>query len=187
MLNVEIRRPRFDDVEELHEFFRTVLIDTFAKEGLAHMIDEIEKEIEDKKIYLNEDIESNGEKRYFLIALDNGKIIGTIEYGPTGELIINCTDGKLKGVVEVGTAFVHPSYQKQGVGTIMLNMIYLTLINRNINEFCLDSGYKNAQKVWKKKFGEPDYILKDFWGEGYDHMIWRRLTSDMPIKFRICL
>lgn len=186
MLNIEIRRPGYDDIEELNQFFTMVLMDTFAKEGLAYMTDEIEKEIEDKKIYLNEDIESNGEKRYFLIALDNEKIIGTIEYGPTGKLVINCTDGELKGVVEVGTVFVHPAYQKQGVGTIMLNMIYLTLLNRNIKEFCLDSGYKNAQKVWKKKFGEPNYILKDFWSEGYDHMIWRKLTSDMPIKFRIC-
>lgn len=45
-------------------------------------------------------------------------------------------------------------------------------------EFCLDSGYTNAQKVWKKKFGEPDYLLKDYWGEGFDHMIWRGRTND---------
>jgi len=182
---LEIRRPRPDDIKELNQFFKMVLTDTFAKEGLAHMTQEIEKEINDKKNILNEDIESNGEKRYFLIALDNGKIIGTIEYGPTGRLIIECTGGELEGVVEVGTVFVHPDYQRQGVGTLMLNMIYLTFINRNIKEFCLDSGYTNAQRIWKKKFGEPGYIVKDYWGKGYDHMVWRKHTGGLPIVFRI--
>lgn len=174
MFNVEIRRPGLDYVEELNRFFATVIIDTFAKEGLADMDDEIKKEIEDKKLHLKEDIESKGEKRYFLIALKDEKIIGTIEYGPASELIISCTNGKFKDLVEIGTVFVHPDYQNQGIGTLMLKRIYSILLNRNIKEFCLDSGYANAQRIWKKKFGVPDYLLKDFWGEGNDHMIWRR-------------
>jgi len=184
LLNIEIRRPGLGDIEELNRFFANVITDTFAKEGLADMVYEIEKEIEDKKIRLNQDIESNGEKRYFLIALDSGKIIGTIEYGPVSELIINCTNGELKDVGEVATVFVDPAYQNKGIGTLMLNMIYLTLMNRNIKEFCLDSGYTRAQKIWKKKFGEPDYLLKDYWGEGYDHMIWRRQMKDIRLMFR---
>lgn len=51
--------------------------------------------------------------------------------------------------------------------------MYCVLRNKGIEEFCLDSGYTSAQKIWKKKFGEPDYLLKDFWGAGYDHMIWK--------------
>jgi hypothetical protein len=56
--------------------------------------------------------------------------------------------------------------------------MYLTLQNRGIEEFCLDSGYLSAQKIWRKKFGEPDYLLKDYWGEGYNHMIWRIKVRD---------
>jgi hypothetical protein len=59
----------------------------------------------------------------------------------------------------------------------------LTLINKGINEFCPDSGYPNAQKIWRKKLGEPDYLLKDYWGPGHDHMIWRRSTHDIRIIF----
>lgn len=40
------------------------------------------------------------------------------------------------------------------------------------------NGYTSAQKVWKKKFGEPDYLLKDYWDPGNDHMIWRITVSD---------
>jgi GNAT superfamily N-acetyltransferase len=183
--NVEIRRPRIDDLEGLHHFFRIVITDTFAKEGLTDLLDEIEKEIEDKIKNLHTYFESNGESRYFFMALVNDQVIGTIEYGPASKLINDCTDGELKELVEVGTVFVRPDYQRQGIGNLLLNVMYLTLQNKGIDEFCLDSGYTNAQKIWKKKFGEPDYLFEDFWGEGYDHMIWRRRINDIPIMFRI--
>jgi GNAT superfamily N-acetyltransferase len=183
--NIEIRRPEPGDVKELKQFFTIVIKDTFAKEGLADRVNEIKKEIQDKENLLKKDFKSNGKDQYFLIALDKAKIIGTIEYGPTSQLVIDCTNGELKDIVEVGTVFVHPAYQKQGVGTLLLNMIYLIFLYRNIKEFCLDSGYCHAQKVWQKKFGTPDYVLKDYWGKGHNHMIWRKPISDIQIVFRI--
>jgi GNAT superfamily N-acetyltransferase len=185
LANIEIRRPGPGDIEKLYKFFELVLRDTYLKEGLAHLTEDLEKEIFEKKSILKEDLESNGEKRYFLTALIEGEVIGTIEYGPTGSIILDCTKGELEGVVEVGTAFVHPAYQRQGIGTLMLNSVCLTLLGRNIGEFCLDSGYKNAQRVWEKKFGEPAYVIKDYWGQGYDHMIWRKYIMDLPIVFRM--
>lgn len=173
MQKVEIRRPRIEDIEELHQFFRIVISETFAREGLAGLIDDIEAEIESKNNYLHLDLDSNGEKRYFLIALAENKIIGTIEYGPASKLIQYCTNGILGNHVEVGTVFVLPDYQRQGIGNQLLAEMLNTLKARGIVEFCLDSGYKNAQTIWKKKFGEPDYLLKDYWGQGQDHMIWK--------------
>lgn len=173
MVHIEIRRPRIEDREELHQFFEIVITDTFAKEGLAELMDDIESEINSKIRYLKHDLESNGEKRYFLIALNEDKIIGTIEYGTSSEFITACTDGEYKELVEVGTVFVLPSHQRQGIGTKLLNEMVQTLRKRGIEEFCLDSGYGIAQQVWKKKFGEPDYLLKDYWGKGQDHMIWK--------------
>lgn len=136
-------------------------------------------EIKGKEINLESDLESRGEKRFFLIALDVDKIIGTIEFGPASALICECTDNKFKGLVEVGTVFVLPDYQMKGVGNLLLNTMFSILHNKGIEEICLDSGYSNAQKVWKKKFGKPDYWLKDYWGEGYDHMIWKISVNDL--------
>jgi GNAT superfamily N-acetyltransferase len=169
---VEIRRPRTEDIEELHKFFRIVITDTFAREGLAGLIDDIEAEMDSKKNYLQVDLNSKGEKRYFLIALTENKMIGTIEYGPASELIQDCTNGILGNHVELGTVFVHPEYQRQGIGNKLLAEMLHTLKARGIVEFCLDSGYKSAQTIWIKKFGEPDFLLKDYWGQGQDHMIW---------------
>jgi GNAT superfamily N-acetyltransferase len=137
---VDIRRPRDEDIEELNQFFRIVITDTFAREGLAGLIDDIEAEMDSKKNYLQLDLDSKGEKRYFLIALAGNKIIGTIEYGPASELIRDCTNGKLGNLVEVGTVFVHPGYQRQGIGNRLLGEMLQTLKGLGIMEFCLDSG-----------------------------------------------
>lgn len=184
-INVEIRRPRAEDIEELNQFFSKVIRDTFDREGLSELLDDMKDEIESKKQYLKTDLDSNGENRYFLIALYENEIVGSIEYGPVSELITTCTEGAYRDDIEIGTVFVHPDYQRRGLGTLLLNLMLLTLQNRGINEFCLDSGYKNAQKVWKKKFGEPDYLLKDYWGAGSDHMIWKRTTNDRTLLFHL--
>jgi GNAT superfamily N-acetyltransferase len=126
-------------------------------------------------------LESKGEKRYFLIARDGDKIIGSIEFGPASDLICNSTNNSFRELMEVGTVFVRPDYQRMGVGNFLLNKMYSTLMSKGIEEFCLDSGYKSAQEIWKKKFGTPTYLLKDYWGKGYDHMIWRIKISDLEI------
>jgi N-acetylglutamate synthase-like GNAT family acetyltransferase len=176
VLKVVIRRPRIEETEEINQFFRTVLTDTFAREGLAELVEDIEAEIEGKKKYLKMDFESNGGKRYFLIALTENKIIGTIACGNANELIQECTNGDLRNMVEIGTVYVHPDYQRQGVGNKLLVEMLQTLLAQGIQEFCLDSGFKTAQTIWKKKLGEPEYWLKDYWGQGQDHMIWKIAT-----------
>ncbi|TYR73148.1 GNAT family N-acetyltransferase [Rossellomorea vietnamensis] len=179
MLNLQIRRPSAWDIEELHHFFKTVITDTFRKEGIAEKVKDLEDEIESKKAYLQSDLESNGEKRFFLIAVDGDRIIGTIEYGAASELIRECTEGAFKDLIEVGTVFVHPDYQRRGVANLLLNKMYSTLHFRGIEEFCLDSGYVSSQMIWKKKYGEPLYFLENYWGEANHHMIWRLEVGDL--------
>lgn len=43
----------------------------------------------------------------------------------------------------------------------------------------MDSGYKRAQSIWKKKFVEPEILLEDYWGEEFDHMILRVRVSEI--------
>lgn len=179
MVNIKIRRPKFEDIQELNQFFRIVITDTFNKEGIGDRLEGINNQIEIKEKYLINDFETNGEKRYFLIALNKEKVIGSIEYGPARGLISNCTINDLKGLTEIGTVFVHPDYQKMGIGNLLLKKMYFTLQDKGIEEFCLESGYISAQKIWKKKFGEPDYLLNDYWEKGNDHMIWKIKVSDL--------
>ncbi|PFA67180.1 GNAT family N-acetyltransferase [Bacillus sp. AFS015802] len=185
MKNINIGRPHPDDKKELNHFFRAVIEDTFANEGLSELHDDIKNEISTKIQYLQSDYDSAGTDRYFLIAKMGQTIVGTIEYGEASELIKMTTGGDLTDIHEVGTIYVHPCHQGRGIGSLLLNTMILTLLNRGIEEFCLDSGFTNAQKVWTKKLGNPDYWLKDYWGKGSDHMIWKRNVREFPIIFSV--
>jgi len=180
---IDLKRPSSDDFAELRRFFELVITDTFEKEGISHLVQDRQNEIEEKGNYLRMDLDTNGRDKYFYIALHNKKIIGTIEYGPSSSLIHHLTHGALDRVPEIGTVFVHPNFQRQGVANVLLNAIFLTLLGKGVQEFCLDSGYTNAQQVWRKKFGEPTYLFPNFWGNGTDHMIWKGRVSDQPLRF----
>lgn len=179
MLKIDISRPKAEEIEKINEFFKLVLIHTFERNGILELTDLLEEEIIEKRKCLNQDFRSSGRDRYFLIAKDEDKIVGSVEYGPSNDLIHTCTNGKLKHLVEIGTVFVHPNYQKQGIGSRMLNLLFKEMQNQGIEEFCLDSGYKSAQKIWIHKFGTPEYHLKNYWGDNADHMIWRIKLSDV--------
>ena len=167
-----IERPRMEDMEETNRFFQQVLTYTFASNGLDEMTEDLEQEIKTKIKYLKQDLESGGQKKFFLIAKIADKIVGTIEFGPANELITACNDIYLSSLPEIGSVFVDPKYHNFGIASKMLSAIYDILKQRGIRAFCLDSGYGNAQKVWLHKFGTPKITLKDQWGEGLDHMIW---------------
>ena len=119
-MHIRIRRPTEDDKDRLVKFFKIVVVDTFIKEGIEEMVEDLEEEIESKKQYLENDLKSNGELRCFLIAEYEGCIVGTIEYGPASDLINSCTHGKYKNLYEIGTVFVRPDFEGQGIGKILL-------------------------------------------------------------------
>lgn len=165
-----IRRPEFQDLDQLQAFFHLVIEDTYIKEGLADLKKEIEEEVQSKLAYVKDDLESQGRDHHFLILEDQGKIIGTAAYGPSSHLIYDHMPG-LKTVPELGSVLIHPDFQGQGHGSKLVDAIIESLSKGN-KSFCLDSGYTIAKKIWTKRFGPPSKVLKDFWGPGFDHYIW---------------
>lgn len=174
-----VRRPKIDEQEQIHDFFASVITSTFEREGLSELDDELVDEIETKKVYLEEDFLYNGEKRYFLFAFNDNEIIGSIGYGEPGPIIVEESEGQMRHLLEVGSLLVHPSYQNQGIGNKLLQAIFQSLRDKGISEFCFDSGYKQAQAIWTKKFGPPTILLENYWGENSHHMIWRKRLSEV--------
>ena len=168
-----IRRPRLEEKEFIQEFFTLVLRETFQSNGLQAYQDLLEEEIVDKKRCLEQDFMTDGKERFFLLAEDQGQIIGSIEYGLANELLEQCTNHELKGMLEIGTVFVHPEYRQRGVASSLFSALFRELANKGEEEICFDSGYKKAQKIWCNKFGEPEYFLENYWGDGDHHMVWR--------------
>ena len=87
MDNIEIRRPKEYEIEKINDFFEIVLIDTFKKNGIFYRKDLYNEEIISKKSYLLKDFETNGIDRYFLIAFENEKVVGSVEYGKANSLM----------------------------------------------------------------------------------------------------
>ncbi|MCH4886123.1 GNAT family N-acetyltransferase [Acidaminobacter sp. JC074] len=167
-----IRRPVIDDLNDLETFFLLVIKDTYEKEGLGHLEEDISNEVNEKMNFIKEDIEGKADNRYFLLSIKDDKIVGSAAYGPSGHLIYDHMP-ELKDVLELGSVLVDPNYQGQGIGSDLVSAI-LTQLKTFKSDFCLDSGYTIAKKIWTKRFGQPSKVLKDFWGPGYDHYIWHR-------------
>lgn len=167
-----IRRPVAEEKNSICDFFEIVLKHTFLINGIDDLKESLEEEIQDKKRKIDQDFETDGVDRFFLLAEYSGEIIGTVEYGESNELIKKLTDNEFKDILEIGTVFVHPKYQKRGVASLMLYHILQKLSGEGVREVCLDSGYKSAQKIWCKIFGLPAYCFENYWGEDH-HMIWK--------------
>lgn len=169
---IKIRQAGANDVDALASLFHEVIPHTFAKEGLPSDHEDAILEIDYKINQLNEHLEEKSES-YYLLATIEEKIVGTIWYGDSGDLIIEGSKGALENYGEIGTVFVLPDYQGKGVGKLLFNGMLAVLKEAGHTTCVLDSGYTHAQKVWKHLLGEPEFIMKDKWGEGYDHLIWR--------------
>ncbi len=171
-LKGKIRRAEPKDTEELLEFFKLVLEDTFRSNGITDEA-EMEDELEEKKQSLTEDFNSNGMDRCYLLAVLEGQIAGTIASGPPSSLILRLTDGGLKDLPELTTVFTHPDFRNQGIATSLLFVMLRKLEKDAVEEVCFDSGYRIAQCVWESLFGAPFHVEKGYWSPYNDHMIWR--------------
>lgn len=167
-----ISNPNQTDKQSAYQVFEVSIPDAFEKEGVAFLKEVILNEISHKKHMLDVSIDESNSGIQFLVAKSKGHVIGTISYGPCGEDIRTCTNNNLDDIGELGSLFVLPNYQDQGVGSALINAMLRYLDKKSIKKFCLDSGYKRAQKRWLRKFGEPYKVVKDHWGPGVDHMIW---------------
>jgi len=172
MHNIRIERPKQRDKESINQFFETVIIDTFKKNGIIDEKEDLNNEIETKRRYLDQDFDTEGKDRFFLLAYLDNNIAGSIEYGTASDTIQQNTPESKDLKIEVGTVFVHPEYQHRGIGKILLKSIFTELMVKKIDSIYLDSGYPSAQNIWSKKFGKPRYFLKDYWGNDEHHMIW---------------
>lgn len=179
---IVISNPTQADIKSAYQVFETSIPDAFEKEGLGLANEDIHREIEHKKHLLNAALDSTDTGIFFIIAKLDEAVIGTISYGPCGEDIRKCTQSQLDDVGELGSLFVLPRHQGQGVGSALINTMVAHLDKQGIDRFCLDSGYKRAQKRWLRKFGEPYKVVKDYWGPDYDHMIWHCKVNDFIEK-----
>ncbi|MET3210681.1 UNVERIFIED_CONTAM: putative N-acetyltransferase YhbS [Paenibacillus sp. PvR008] len=160
------------DLEAADVVFESSITAAFEQEGLEALNDDMQHEIEHKKRLLRTSLSALNSDLFFLMAKHNHNVVGTISYGPCGEAIRKCTNDELEHVGTLGSLYVLPGYQGQGVGSALIRALMTRLKEMEVTHFCLDSGFKIAQIKWLRKFGAPYTIAKDYWGKDGDHMVW---------------
>jgi ribosomal protein S18 acetylase RimI-like enzyme len=172
-MQIEIVRPQKEDLREIERLFRTVIIDTFIMNKIPEAYEgEIHDLVTRNTANVEKDIKSANSNEYYLIARDRQRIVGIMGFGiPSKDIKKNYTIN-LDGIPEIKNAYVLPEYQKQGIGTKLFEHLKKILQERGYKEFILDSGFTSAQVYWKKKLGEPVVVVKNYWGDGTDYIIW---------------
>ncbi|CAH1207314.1 GNAT family N-acetyltransferase [Paenibacillus sp. JJ-223] len=173
------------DVEGAHQVFEASITRAFAQEGLGSLQDDIRHEIEQKKELLQAALQQWNVPEanvFFLLAKHEGRVVGTISYGPCGEEIRICTDQRITEMGELGSLYILPEFQGRGIASKLIRALASELDRQGIRQFCLDSGYGIAQQKWRRKFGEPYAVAEDFWGEGVHHMVWLCNVQDYAVK-----
>ncbi|MEK3877188.1 GNAT family N-acetyltransferase [Paenibacillus sp. FSL M7-0420] len=161
-----------DDVISVTNLYRLSITAAFEGEGLGHLDSDIQQEIESKIRMINASLSPQNADTYFWVAKMDGKVAGTISYAPCGPDIRVCTGNKLDAVGELGSLYVLPDYQGQGIASALIAELMIFLRQQGITEFCLDSGYRRAQTKWLQKFGTPYAAVQDYWGPDSVQMVW---------------
>ena len=152
--------------------FKNSITDAFEHEGLGHLLSDIQQEVESKIRMAETSLNPQNSDTYFWVAKIEGAVAGTVSYAPCGEDIRTCTGNHLDDVGELGSLYILPGYQGQGIGSALIEAVRVFLREQGIDQFCLDSGYRRAQTRWLRKFGEPFTVVKDYWGPDSVHMVW---------------
>ena len=184
-MQINIIRPLPVHKTELRRLFTETISKNFKEEGIykTHHT-ELKNEIEEQMNTLQKGFDSKGKEEYFLVAQikNTQQIAGIIAYGKANDIIkqhLKTIDWNNTAIPEIKSVYILPKFQNQGIGSILFNHILHLLHQKQIPEFCLDSGYKRAQVYWTKKLGQATLILNDYWDKNADHKIWLCETREV--------
>jgi GNAT superfamily N-acetyltransferase len=167
---MKFRRVEKKDFDETSRLFTLCLTDLLERENL------IEKELLETEIFrLQQTVQESfsNPAAPFFVAEKNGQIAGTIALNKPGPVIASAIDVK-PGSLEVACVYVHPEFQRQGVGTFLFQQVLQQLNQAGHCRYYLDAGFSSSQRYWLKRLGAPSRVLKDYWGPGKHHLIWQQ-------------
>ncbi|MFW5913479.1 MAG: N-acetyltransferase family protein [Bacillota bacterium] len=158
-----------DHEEMIRTLWDQVIRDAFKKQGMdAHHNpdDELAFKMDQLKGAWN-----HPSHHYFLAFFDK-RPVGTMAYGkPPNRGILRRTGEALRDTVEIGSLYIHPDYQRKGIGKALLIHALETLQSKGVDTVCFDSIIESSKNIWRKLFGEPRYKIPSK-KHDFTHMIW---------------
>jgi len=142
----------------------------------AFKVDKVDQhhKSEDELAFKMEQLEQafNNQDAQYFIARINDDVVGTIAYStPPNRGILKRTNNALIDEMEIGSLYINPAYQKQGLGKTLLLFILKQLDQKNIEKVCFDSIIETSKQIWVRMFGEPTYQIQSKKHQ-FTHMIW---------------
>ncbi|MCJ8008848.1 GNAT family N-acetyltransferase [Lederbergia wuyishanensis] len=166
---MHFRKIQKRDLVELNQLFKSCLTDLVIREKKEFKL--IDDEV-DRLNYIVQDSFLNSELHFYVTEMDN-HIVGSIALTKPNPFITENISTIQTGY-EVACVYIHPSFQRQGIGKFMFKQIKKELARLGQVKYYLDAGFQSSQQYWRQVLGEPSLILEDYWGKGEHHLIWVR-------------
>ncbi|WP_227396177.1 GNAT family N-acetyltransferase [Jeotgalibacillus aurantiacus] len=176
---MKIETMKYIHLEQTDQLFSECLRDLLNREGLRHDQQLFDEEVGRLKRMARDSLE--GEQIRFFAAFDGDSVVGTVALFEPGELM-KCGLTPEPGRLEVGCVYIHPDHQRQGVAQSLLAFAEEELLRLGHDFYYLDAGFKSSQQYWVSRFGNADVLLRDHWGQGAHHMIWKRWLGGGEVR-----
>ncbi|WP_215146235.1 GNAT family N-acetyltransferase [Exiguobacterium qingdaonense] len=166
---MEFRSLEQSDVKSLQRLFMESLSDLIRREHFEDA-DLLDEEVARLNTTIQDHFDDDQVQLY--VIEQEGVIIGAGALLPPNEIITGHMELE-RGAVELGSVYVSPRMQRQGVGRFLLEEMKREMRARHLQFIYLDAGFPSAQAYWKKRLGNPSLVLEHYWGPGASHMIWK--------------
>lgn len=171
-MKIKLTQFIHDDKIECFNLIDRIVIDGFIEEGVN---------ITKEKNHLNSELEIQ-KKRIeqfpdnYYIAKDRKIIVGMIAYMrpcKAVELAAEKLKIDIKLIQEIVAVYVHPHYQRRGIGSMLFDHIINILQNKKTVYFSVSTGYKKGRSFWTKKLGQESVLLPTYY-DGHPCNVWIR-------------
>lgn len=157
------------DVKPLQRLFMESLSDLIRRERFEDA-DLLDEEVARLNTTIQDHFDDDTVRLY--VVEQEGTIVGAGALLPPNEIISGHMEME-QGALELGSVYVSPRMQRQGVGQFLIEEMKREILSQKQHVFYLDAGFPSAQSYWQKRLGAPSLILEHYWGPGAAHMIWR--------------
>lgn len=159
------------------KIIKKVVIDGFVESGV-----DIQKEPGHlERELINQENRINEYSKQYYLALDDKNMVGMIAYLDPSEpvqIVAKQLQIPIDQIREIIAVYVHPDFQRKGVGSELFTFMGNVLREKKIQYFALSTGYMRGKKFWSKKLGNESQILPTYY-EGHPCHVWIRNVDDI--------